>query len=130
MSGLDVAGLLDRHGPVQENSGDIVECRCGHPALDADGFGDTDLYLAHLAAVITARIGEVLGLVREDVAEVLSCGPIGDMTKYAEDAHEDHNRWSWMGGGHGRAIRTAYLEAADETLAVVRGVLVGEAGDE
>lgn len=62
--------------------------------------------------------------VRETVAESISIAT-GDMTTYSDDAHPDHNRWSWRGDGHGDVIREMYRTAADAALTAVRGALDG-----
>lgn len=53
---------------------------------------------------------------REALAEVLSWAS-GEMTRYNDAAHPDHNRWSWRGDGHGEAIRAEFLRNADAILA-------------
>lgn len=56
----------------------------------------------------------------ERLAEALSW-LYGDMTRYDETAHPDHNRWSWRGDGHGDALRDEYREMA-RTLREALGV--------
>lgn len=65
---------------------------------------------------------------RDEIAEVLSWTS-GEMTRYADDAHLDHNRWSWRGDGHGEALREEFRRQADALLAAGIGV-VAEAWDE
>lgn len=55
---------------------------------------------------------------REDVAvaDVLAewlSWTSGEMTRYSPTAHEDHNRWSWRGDGHGDAIREQFRQQAE-----------------
>lgn len=65
---------------------------------------------------------------REAVAEVLSWAS-GEMTRYSETAHPDHNRWSWRGDGHGEARREAFRAQAD-TLAPLLARWLAEARGE
>ena len=76
------------------------------------------------AALVAALVDPAT---QEAVAEALSCGPHGEMTAYSPDAHPDHNRWSWRGGGHGEAIREQYRMDADVALAAIRDRLDGAA---
>ena len=52
---------------------------------------------------------------REALAELLSWTS-GDMTRYSDTAHPDHNRWSWRGTGHGRVVREEFLAQANDLL--------------
>ena len=36
----------------------------------------------------------------------------GEMTRWSETAHEDHNRWSWPRGAHAAVMREEYLRMA------------------
>lgn len=53
---------------------------------------------------------------REALAEALSWTS-GEMTRWSESAHPDHNRWSWRGDGHGEARREEFRAQADALLA-------------
>lgn len=53
---------------------------------------------------------------REALAEVLSWAS-GEFTRYAADAHPDHNRWSWRGDGHGSVLRDAFRTQAEAVVA-------------
>lgn len=53
---------------------------------------------------------------RAALAEALSWTS-GEMTRYSDTAHPDHNRWSWRGDGHGDKARQDFLDQADALIA-------------
>lgn len=59
-------------------------------------------------------------------AEALSWAS-GEMTRYDEQAHPDHNRWSWRGDGHGDAVRDDFRKQARAVLDAVADDLRAEA---
>lgn len=63
--------------------------------------------------------------VEEVLAEALSWTS-GEMTRYSETAHPDHNRWSWRGDGHGDAIRDQFREQARHLAAALAPLIAGE----
>lgn len=57
------------------------------------------------------------GDVVEELAELLSWTSELGFTRWSEDAHPDHNRWSWRGDGHGDQMRDDFRRQAAEILA-------------
>ena len=70
---------------------------------------------------MTTENGRTVIEAAEALAELLSWTS-GEFTRYREDAHPDHNRWSWRGDGHGSVIRDQFREQADRLLS--QGVTV------
>jgi hypothetical protein len=70
---------------------------------------------------VTAPTPPPLVTTREALAEALSWTS-GEMTRWSESAHPDHNRWSWRGDGHDEARREEFRAQADALLQI--GVLV------
>ncbi len=62
----------------------------------------------------------------ERVAERISWDG-GDFTRWSENAHPDHTRWSWRGDGHGPVMREVYRQqaeaAVDELTAAVEAIV-------
>lgn len=65
-----------------------------------------------------------LDALTDAVAERLSWEG-GEMTRWSETAHEDHNRWSWRGDGHGAVMREEYLRMARGAVDAVLSALDG-----
>ena len=62
---------------------------------------------------------------REDLAEALSWTS-GEMTRWSETAHLDHNRWSWRGDGHGEYLREHFRDMAYVLMPTIAALIERE----
>lgn len=95
-------------------------CACGAK------FGFSDSAIDHQAAEVSAWLTSKLAAA-ETVDAVAKALSVGEMTAHNPEAHPDHNHWSWLGTGHGDAIRDEFRSQATAALGAVAGVLTGGA---